>query len=140
MFCTLRPYFVLLIASRIHNDHVRLLSARNSGHSTAYTTHVQDTRLLAENAKLKERIKALQSRISTIRSNVASNIIKLDIAWAGWRIFSCSHSDLNRISDGKKSLRNVGVTKDSVLKDMMQEWKNDSQFFEKYHDVRKEIF
>lgn len=131
--------FTLLSLFRIHNDHVRLLSARNSAPLAPNTPLVPEKRCASENTKLKERIKTLEARINAFRSNTASYITRLDLAGSGYNVFSCSHNSLRDITFGKIKILKSTQIRDSVFDDMIKEWKNDSQFFEEYFQARSEV-
>jgi predicted RNase H-like nuclease (RuvC/YqgF family) len=114
------------------------LDARNVGAHPSSYSNKQGTPLQSENNKLKSDIVALNSRLDTIRSNMAYNITMFDVAWDGWRLFNCNHANFRDIPDGQNSSYESLSSSDIIIR-LLEEWVNDGKFVKEYNDVRRTI-
>jgi hypothetical protein len=114
------------------------LDARTVGAHPGSCSNNQGTPLQSENNKLKSDIVALNSRLHSIRSNLAYNITMFDVAWDGWRLFNCNHASFRNIPDGQNSSYKSLSSSDIIIR-LLEEWVNDSKFVKEYNDVRRTI-
>ncbi|KAF2824822.1 hypothetical protein CC86DRAFT_407970 [Ophiobolus disseminans] len=80
---------------RLRKDHVRMLAELDA-------RLPPDTRLEAENTKLKEHLDGL-------RVNIARYVTELDLAKGGVRLFNCDHDHFRDIPDGRNSTGEVSA-------------------------------
>ncbi|KAH7070658.1 hypothetical protein BKA63DRAFT_420428 [Paraphoma chrysanthemicola] len=104
----------------------------------AFTSTAQDTRLMAENARLKDDCQFYTSKINALRSNMAYNITQFDLAWDGWRLFNCQHAKLQDIPDVNHSTRERPLWTD-VIMGLLEDWMGDDKFIKEYNNERRYV-
>jgi hypothetical protein len=84
--------------------------------------------------ELKDDIHRLNKDIRSLHWNIAFYITDLDIAAAGYRVFTCRHNDLPHTIDDAKTTREK--TADVVANDFFRDYADDVDFIEAYQDAR----
>jgi chromosome segregation ATPase len=115
-------------------EHVQMLTERNARNAERAQDVAGAARVRSDKGKLKKQIRELREDVSTLKWNIGWYISELDLAEAGFRVFTCRHKKFENIPDGYNSTREKSAG--LVASEFFGDWKVDEEFIREYMAAR----